>query len=215
MSENVTQETQAPKQIIPNFDNKVDLKEFKFHFKKDKELGNKRESIELKLAVPSVEGIVSILEKGGKELELLLSACNDVVVGYARSILNDNESMTAATFPTDQCTWEVIANLPETEKRGRGIAKETWEEFAEDYVTVMPGITGKTKEQVALAAKLFVTKFNSVKTNKPVLQVLQQQLAVYANNAPQAEQFAECIKFLDEKATALINADPAAMLVNL
>lgn len=196
------------------FDKNVDVKDYKFHFKKDN-LGNKRETIELKLGVPSVEGIVAILETGGKGLELLQAAVADVIASQARSILNENEAMVGANFPLDQTTWEFIANMPEAEKRGRGIPKEIWEDFAADYLSVMPGITGKTEEQITLAAKLLVNKFNSVKTNKPVIKKLKEQLAIYTNGSPNAEQYGDCVKFLDEKADALLLADEAAMLANL
>jgi hypothetical protein len=79
----------------------------------------------------------------------------------------------------------------------------------------MPGITGKTEEQISLAAKLFLNKFQSVKSNKPVLKKLKEQLAVYTNGSPNAENFYDCVKFLDEKADALLVADEAAMLANL
>lgn len=200
--------------IQANFNKLIDLKSYKFHFKKDK-LDNKRETIELNLPIPSVEGIISILETGGKQLELLLSAVGDIVAAQARSILNDNETMLSDTFPADQCTWEVIANMPEAEKRGRGIAKETWEEFAADYLAVMPGVTGKSQDAVTLAAKLLVNKFASVKTNKPVIKKLKEQLAVYTNSSPNAETYFDCIKFLDEKADTLLAADEASLLANL
>jgi hypothetical protein len=204
-------------EVQANFDNKVDVKEFKFHFKKvvDKESGieTKRPTVELKLPVPSVEGIIAILEAGGKQLELLQAAVEEVVVGQARSLLTDNEAMTEADFPLNQCIWEFIANMPEAEKRGRGIPKETWADFAADYITVMPGVTGKSAESVSLAAKLFITKFQSVKTNKPVIKKLREQLAIYFNNSSNAEQFTDCVKFLDEKAETLLNADDTATLL--
>ena len=202
-------------EVQANFDNKVDTKNVKFHFKKD-QLGNKRDTVELdKLPVPSVEGIVEILQAGGKQLELLLSAVAEVVIAQARSILNDNETMTAATFPLDQLSWEAIANMPEAEKRGRGIPKELWEQFANDYITVMPALTGKTAEQVGNAAKLFLNKFQAVKTNKQVLGYLQEQLAIYISNSSNAEEFADCVKFLNDKAETLLAADDSALLNNL
>lgn len=205
--------------VTANFDNKVDFKEYKFHFKtvKDKDSGieTKRPTIELKLPIPSVEGIIAILEAGGKQLELLQNAVEQIVVSQARSILNDSDSMTDKDFPLDQCGWDFIANMPEAEKRGRGIPKELWEEFVTDYISVMPSVTGKSSEQVALAAKLFANKFQQVKTNKPVISKLREQLAIYANNSTQAENFSDCIKFLNDKAEALLQADEAALLANL
>jgi hypothetical protein len=215
MSDNQTQDQtqEQTNQVVPNFDNKVDIKEFKFNFKttKDKETGEefKRESIELKLPIPSIEGIVAILEAGGKQLELLQEAVAAVVVAQARSILNDNDAMIADNFPTTDCTWEAIANMPEAEKRGRGIPKEVWDDFCTDYIAVMPGLAGKTSEQVTLAAALFGKKLTPVKTNKKALAKLAEQLAIYANGAPQAEQYFDCVKFLDEKIKLLLTADTA------
>lgn len=206
--------------IQANFNNKVDAREYKFHFKtvKDKESGieTKRPTVELTLPVPSVEGIIAILEAGGKQLELLQSAVADIVVAQARSILGDNEAITSQdNFPFEQVNWEFIANMPEAEKRGRGIPKEVWEEFVTDYIAVMPAVTGKTTEQVSLAAKLFLNKFQQVKTNKPVIAKLREQLAIYVNNSKNAEQYTDCVKFLDEKASALMEADETALLANL
>jgi hypothetical protein len=105
--------------------------------------------------------------------------------------------------------------MPEAEKRGRGIPKELWDEFVTDYVSIMPAITGKSTEQVSLAAKLFINKFQQVKTNKPVVGKLREQLAIYTNNSKNAEQYIDCIKFLDDKAAALLEADETALLANL
>lgn len=200
-------------QIVPNFDNKTDVKDFKFNFKtiKDKETGEefKRASIELKLPIPSVEGLVAIMEAGGKGLELLISSAADIIIGQARAILNDNEQMTADNFPTDQCTWDFIANMPDAEKRGRGIPKETWDEFLADYIAVMPGLAGKSEEQVTLAATLFAKKLAPVKTNKKALVKLAEQIAIYANSAPQAETYFDCVRFIDDKIKSLLNAETA------
>lgn len=199
--------------IVPNFDNKVDVKEYKFNFKttKDKETGEeyKRPSIELKLPVPSVEGLVDIYNAGGKPLELLQEAVAAIIIAQARSILNDNETMTADNFPVDQCTWDFIANMPEAEKRGRGIAQELWDGFTADYIATMPGLAGKTAEQVTLAATLFAKKLAPVKTNKKALQKLREQLTIYANGSASAEQYIDCIKFLDDKINMLLNAETA------
>lgn len=200
--------------VVANFDNTVDVKETKFHFKKD-DLGNKRETVELKLPTPSVEGLVKILETGGKGLELLLAAASDIVIAQARSILNDSDTMSAKDFPMEQCFWEFIANMPEAEKRGRGIAKEVWEAFGKDYIAVMPAVTGKTADQVGNAVKLFLNKFQAVKSNKPVISKLKEQLAIYVSNSPNAEEYADAVKFLSEKADTLLAADETALLNNL
>ena len=139
--------------INPNFNRLEDIKNFKFYFRKD-ELGNKRAQVELNLPTPSVEGIIAILEKGGKGLELLLDTVADVIGEQARGIVDENLTISQETFPLDRATWDFIANLEKAARRGGGIPKDTWEAFAKDYVEVMPSLTGKTAEQIGNAAKI-------------------------------------------------------------
>lgn len=200
--------------IVANFNKFVDEKEVKFAFRtvKDAETGleTKRATIETKIPVPSVEGIIAILEAGGKQLELLQEAVADVIYQRARELLADDEKLT--DVPLELLAWEVIANLPKAERKGRGIPKETWEDFSKDYIAVMPGVTGKTAEQVGNAAKILLNKFQAVKTNKPVIKLLQAQLAVYLNSSPNAESFLECVEFLSNKADSLMAIDEASLL---
>jgi hypothetical protein len=221
MSENQTVAAQNKDKIAvtqdgvhANFDNTVDMRDFKFNFRKD-ELGNKRPSVELKLPVPSVEGIIAILQAGGKQLEFLQEIVADAIAAQARTIIDAKEDISQETFPMNEVTWDFIANIPPKERRGGGIPKETWEAFAKDYVEVMPAVTGKTAEQVGNAGKIFLNKFSAVKTNKPVLKVLKDQLALYAANTPNAETFVDCIEFLGNKVDTLLAADEAALLANL
>lgn len=233
MSENQNQEAQvtdsneaapAPvESMLPKvqakFDNTVDVQEVNFSFRKvtDEKTGleSKRPTITLPVLKPSVEGLVAIFEAGGKGLELLLEAAADVVISRARELINENEEITAANFPYEELVWEKIANLPKAERRGGGISKDTWEEFIKDYVAIMPSLTGKTKEKVENAARNFSNKFAAVKTNKKVLGLLVDQLGIYAEGAPNAEQFVECINFLTEKADKLINMSEEELLANL
>lgn len=213
------------RQIIANFNNLVDVKEFKFHFKKMKDeatgVESKRPTVELMLPIPSFEGIAQILTdgdstpEGARSLSLLQEAVAAIIIDRARELLSDNESMIQDNFPLNELSWATIASLPRAERRGGGIGKEVWEEFAKDYVAIMPAVTNKTIEQVGNAAKIFLNKFNAVKTNKPVLKLLKEQLALYASSSANAETYADCIGFLTEKADNLINMDESALLNNL
>lgn len=205
--------------IRANFNNKVDVKEMKFHFKKVKDeatgLEVKRPTVELQLPVPSVEGIIEILEAGGKQLDLLLEAVTDVIATRARELVNDDDKLSQDTIDLSKLSWEAISNLPKAERRGGGISKEIWEEFGKDYIAVMPTVTGKTAEQIGNASKILLNKFNAVKTNKPVLKLLKDQIAIYVSNSPNAETYTDCVQFLVDKAETLINMDEAALLANL
>jgi len=200
--------------IQANYDKTVDSRAFKFNFKKD-EFGNKRASVELDLPILSVEGLISVIEAGGKGLELLLEAAADVVAAQARTLVNEKEDISQDNFPMEKITWDFIAHMPKAERRGGGISKEVWEAFAADYVAVMPAVTGKTIEQITNAAKILANKFSAVKTQKPVLSLLKSQLGLYVSNSPNAETYSECAEFLLEKAEKLLNMTDEDLLAAL
>lgn len=206
-------------QIKANFNNLVDVAETAFHFRKvkdpDTKIETKRATVVIPVPAPSVEGLVEIITAGGKGLDLLMEAARGVILEQAREYINDNEGVTEANFPYDNLAWEKIANLPKAERRGGGIAAELWADFAKDYTEIMPALTGKTKESVELAAKVFTTKFANAKTNKPVLKLLEQQLSIYMNNTTQAEQFTPVIEWLVNKLDTLIKTDETNLLLNL
>lgn len=200
-----------------NFD--VNVKPVNFNFKKstDKETGIEtiRKPVQLAIPYPSVPGIVNILERGGKELELLLEVMESAVNSAARDLLYEDETLNAVTFPVDKVSWEAIANLPKAQRRGGGIPKETWEGFVLDYCEVMPAATGKTVEQVANAAKILGNKLAQVKTNEPVLQLLVEQLAIYLEHSPNIEEYQDCVAFLINKANNFLNVSEEELLANL
>lgn len=202
-----------------NYDFNVSARAVKFNFKKTKDkttgIETVREAVELAIPYPSMDGIVAILEAGGKGLELLVEAMEGVVNSVARDLLSDGSeglALNAANFPVDKLAWEVIANMPKAARRGGGIPKEIWEAFAQDYVEVMPEVTGKTIDQVANAAKILAAKLTAVRTNEPVLNLLVEQLAVYAEHSPNAEEYQDCVSFLLNKADTFLNVSPEELL---
>lgn len=212
---------QAAHTINANHDPKVDVKEITFNFRKTKDaetgVETKREAVVARLAIPSVEGIVAILEAGGKGLELLLSAAEGVITDYAKQLLADDPNLTSENFPADQVNWEVIANLPETERRGRGIPKEVWEDFIKSYIEAMPAIIGKPVEVVKKQASILAQKFQPLKNHEKKNELLPkfvEMLSLYANGAADAEQFSAPVEFLVKKAEEFLNSDSSTNLAD-
>lgn len=203
-------------EIKANFDNKVDVQETAFHFRKVTDpatkVETKRNSVILPLPVPSVEGIIDIIQNGGAGLTLLQEAVRDVLVETAREYIDANEDVTSTNFPYDILSWDKIANLPKADRRGGGISKEVWSDFAKDYIAVMPALIGKSEEVVTNATKIFLTKFAACKTNKPVLNKLKDYLAIYISNTPRGEDFAECVDWLDKKIVTLLETGEQSLL---
>lgn len=209
----VPADTQSP-EIAANFNKEVDAKEATFRFKKDK-MGNKRPNVELKnLPVPSVEGIIAILTKGGKELELLQDAIYDVVRGVVADWVGSDESNGADKFNPADFTWEKIANMPKEDRRSSTISPEVWEGFSKSYMDTMPSVTGKTAEAVANAVQVYLKKFAMVKTNKPVIQKLKEQLGLYMEHAKDAEDYQEVLDLLIRRADTYLAADDVQALIS-
>lgn len=207
------------KNIKANYDFSVDVKPVLFRFKKtvdkDTKIETVREPVELAVPFPSIEGIIAIIEAGGKQLELLQDAVEGVITQVAREIISEDTNINAANFPVEKLSWEAIANMPKAQRRGGGIPKEVWDGFEQDYIEVMPGATGKSVDQVTNAAKILKNKLTQVKTNEPVLQLLVEQLAIYAEHSPNIEEYKECVEFLANKAEQFLNITEEELLANL
>ena len=215
--------------VTANFDKTVDSVEFKFRFKTDK-LGNTRKPFSIAANIPSVEGIVAIIEKGGAGLKMLQDACADVIRSAVAADVADNEKFdqtvynsatvkvkyknedgTETEVEVPRYSWEGIANLPKEDRRS--IPVEQWEAFAKAYADIMPAVANKTVEQVGNAIQVFLKKFAQVKTNKPVLSQLQTQLALFLEHAKNAEDYADVLDLLVRKADEFLKADDIEKLV--
>lgn len=221
--------------IVANYDKTSTPKEFKFRFKKDK-LENQRATVVINGFVPSVDGIISILEKGGKGLELLQDAMTDVIRGAIASDVSEDEKYAQSTYDSavvkyktkevvdgkevetehtlPRYSWEGIANTPRADRRASNISDEQWQDFAKDYISVMPGVTGKTEQAVTTATVVFLKKFAQVKTDKDVLNMLKGQLTLYVNNSKRAEEFSDILDLLTSKVDAYLAADDVKLLIS-
>lgn len=219
MSEETNSQASSP--VSANYDRLASPQEVKFSFRevteKDTGVKTKRPTIETTIAYPSVDGVVEIFNAGGKGLELLMQAVKDTIDSYARTLIADDETITSESFPHDKISWEAIANQPASERKGRGIAKEIWDEFYLDYAANMVALTGKPKEVIEKQLKIIATKFNVLKTHEDKIKILngfKNQLGIYLNGSPNAEQYAACVEFLLGKADTLLTADSDANLAD-
>lgn len=176
----------------------------------------KRDSIKLHIPVLSWESVIEVIEAGTaadasekaiNNLQMLRDAMFNVIYEQAVSIAKENASLTGANFPFEELDWEKIANAPEAERKSRGITKEEWADFVDDYISAMPTITGKEETRIQRAAAVFSLKFAPIKSDKKSIAVLRDQLVVYAEQAPQASNYYKVIEFLLKKADALIEAE--------
>ena len=207
--------------IKANYDFNVDVKPVAFHFKTvkdpDTKVETKRPSVNALIPYPSVQGIIDILQKDDneKEMALLLDAVEGIVTQQARAMIADDEAVNAETLDVNKLSWAFIASMPKPERTGGGIPKEAWESFVDDYKSVMKEAAGKNDDQVAAAGKILLNKFAAVKTNMPVLEMLVDQIAIYAEHSADIETHLPCVEFLTDKAQKLLNVSPEELLAAL
>lgn len=189
--------------------------EKKFAFKKDK-LGVKRPTIALQIPMPTLEGVINALSDE-KVRDFILETLGNEVYKAAREQVGDDSKPVNKQEELDlnKLSLSFIASIPKAERTGGGISKETWEEFAADYVTVMPSRTNFTAEQIGNAVKIFTARFQPIKTQKKIIAFLRTQLALWFQNTTNQEDFQEVYDFLDNKAGTLLEADEATLLANL
>jgi hypothetical protein len=198
----------------------TELKEFTFNFrttKDDQGVEYKRDSVIINLPVPSTEGLKAYIDEGGNEYELLQNAIEDTIAGHVRTMLGNDSTLTSETFPVDKVSWELIANQPATDRRGRGIAKELWDGFIESYCEVMPGVIDRPLDTVKKQASHLANKFQVLKTHEKKNELLPrfvEMLALYVNAAPDAEKYSAPVQFLLNKAEEFMQEDKSADLVD-
>jgi len=191
--------------IVVKTNPNVQTFETKFRFNKDS-FGNRRDAVEFKsVPAPSAQGIVAILEAGGKGLDLLIDNCKDTVRAALQAWVNETPDASEETVDWNKFSWDAIANQSKAERAT--IDEDTWKAFAADYIQVMPGVTGKALQTVTNATIVYLKKFSIIKTDKESLNKLKDQLALYMEHSPNAEKFVSILELLDSKLKTYLMED--------
>lgn len=198
---------------------KAEPKEFEYHFKKEKIRnaegdvigeGKKLPSVKLPVSVLTAEGLLEVVAAGGKELELLMDAVEDILYNAGRDIINDlrakNPDRTIEPSMVDltKLAWSVIANIPRAERRGLGLSDEDWESFGADYRAIMPKATGKDVDRIEKHIQLFKKKFYPCRNDKKALGVLQDMLSLWAVSSSTMEDNKEVYEYLKGRVETLL-----------
>lgn len=164
------------------------LSDVKFGFRQNKETGEKRPDVEVKILLVTAAGIIAALNSGDeKQVSMIEDVVNGLITSQLRTYVDADpefdQAKADALSAEGKLTIEAIANLPRAERNT--VSKDDLEQFAKAYVELMPGITGKDLEKVQTAAGLFVERFKRASGDDKVLQVLQQQLNIFVEKAPE------------------------------
>jgi hypothetical protein len=187
----------------------VELKEHKFTFRKDKELGTKRAPVILQLPVPTVHGLREALRDPVK-VKYIISLLENDVRSAAKSQIEDDAQPVSkqSELRSSELSLEYLANLPAS-TRGENISDEVKTAFVEYYTAIMPGLTKKSEEAVANAASLLRGGLRRVKNNKVALGILQDQLNKFIAALPeeQLEEIVDFVNMLSNRCENYLKAD--------
>lgn len=172
--------------------------------------------LEVEIPLLNVEDLKTILsaENNDKQIALILESMNAQILEQAREQVNDPEAnVREKGLDLTKLTFEFIANLPPSQRRGTAIPDEKWELFGKDYVDVMQH-HGKDEAKAKTGAKLLIKKYQPVKGNKKVVQALKENLQLWFTNTTKenSEEFQDIYESLMSKADTLLAQDEDAIL---
>lgn len=202
----------------------MELRDYKFSFKKVDEVDNegkptgvktKRDAFSGQLPFVTMNGLISSLHDE-KISQLVLETINDELIARAaKEQVSSNYAWTdLSEIDLSKLTLEYIANTPATDRRGGGIPKELWDVFTKDYVSIMPSLMPDKKiENITNACTMFTKKLTTVRTNKPILQQLQGYLGMWWDHSEQKEDLAPIFEYLMEKSEEFLKKDEKELLL--
>jgi hypothetical protein len=102
--------------------------------------------------------------------------------------------------------------MPKEDRRSSTIDPSVWAAFADDYMAIMPALTGKSQDKIKLAIEMYVKKLTPIKTRKQALSTLGTQLALYTDNSKRAEEFIDILQLLTRRIDSYMKADDPKVL---
>lgn len=172
--------------------------------------GYKRPAVAVEIVLPTTAGLVGILQgEDEKQINFLHDLVASAVQSHIRSFVENDTDFDQESYnkllEEGKVDLAAIANLPKSERNT--LSKEQLEEFAKDYIQYMPEITGKDVKRISSAAGLFVERYKRVAGDNAVLAVLQEQLGVFVENAPEevTSKHERAIGYLAEKVEELLS----------
>jgi hypothetical protein len=166
-----------------------------------------RTPLKLQVPIPTMPGLLRAMTDP-KKRELILDIVGDAVREAVRQQVNDESTpvMKQEDLKVEFLSLDYLANLPKSERTGRGISKETWQEWVQDYVATIMEVSGSTAEKVGNQARLlYPGRLQPVKMQKKVLGFLSDQLNKWSANSPNAETYDDIKVFLQKKADEFLN----------
>ncbi len=160
----------------------------------------KHPSIVLSMPVPTDEELIGYLSQPESAVaRLIRNAAHGIIADAVRQQFdeqieaigeNSDKELSVNDLDFSKLSLEYIASLPPSQRGGVALTEEDFNAFFADYMQVMVVATGKDEKKIGAAIDLY-KKPTKVRSNKPILGVLMEQLDVYLASSPNLEDTGE------------------------
>jgi hypothetical protein len=175
-----------------------------------------RPPVTVTFPVPTWFGVQEFVKGEQKNRDWLLDILQDVVKDAVKEQVYDeaNPVNEQSTLNIDVLSLDYLVNVPKSERTGRGIPKEIWEEWSKDYIEIMTAAGQRNAEKIGNAAEAFTKRLFGVRSNKPLVKFLLSELNQWATLTNNLEEYSDIYEFLKKKANDYINTDESAQMDN-
>jgi hypothetical protein len=205
-----------------------------FHFRREKvtdeagaEVGEvkKHPSVMIPLPIPTKDEVLTIMQapsegEGNRaaEQKFLLDLISDAYYGQAREQINDfranNKDATVSANVVDYSKLNILAlaTMPASERGGAKISDEDIKAFLADYAAIMPAALQKDANKIKAQVGLLDKGLRSVKTDKKVLEVMDNVLTVWATATANLEEHQTVYDMFKNRIQKWIKQEPQNVL---
>jgi len=173
----------------------------------------KQPSLEAPIPIPTGTSLIAILEQPDNftdtqpdgsivtrpnvQKQLIVDAVSEVIFSQAKQQLDaaiesfgadKTKTVNVSFLDYDKLTLEYIASIPPARRGAAAISEEEWNDWFKDYLNTMVQATGKPLEKLEKHIDIF-KKPAKYRARKDLLQVLVEQLAIYASAATSLDEF--------------------------
>lgn len=175
---------------------------------------------ELKLTLMEKQDIINLIngmkpnktilsvEEQAKVDELIVDSINSVAIDYVKNLFDDIglEKVRVEGIDPELYDFSLIAMLPPSTRGATGIDDDTWDDFEQDYVSVMTQ-HGIEEKRAQVGASILKNKLVKVRQSIDALKQFEQRIQMWYGHTSKGETLAAVYTYLNARVQKFIVAN--------
>lgn len=179
-----------------------------------------RQNFEVLIPQYTNDGILELAASNEKVRDFLRDLVNDAIATHARYQVTADENPVNSDAELDRTKLDLlfIAHLTKEERASASstVSKEQLADFAADFKVAMQAIGGMNESFWEVIGEVLRRRYTAeAKAQVKFMTKIQGYVRAYAASAPNAEQHAEVIAYLDSRATEIMTKEDENSLAAL